>query len=231
MATLLQRLHWITHEVSSQPPSCNYFLRSLPHRTELSATELPSECSTDCFTASSQSQSYITTDGQSASQPVYLGIKHPSGAYDHIFITVRLSRVCWCGGLSLKRERVCRLQLLLVLACAVILGSESRGTRDHILLSQIRDSPNLEDHVPVFICLRNRVAQLYPQALGPLFVASYDSQGYGGGIRTRLHVTALSDFPCQLSTFGTDHTENLLYSCRGVFTSQLPSNQSRRVSL
>jgi hypothetical protein len=26
-----------------------------------------------------------------------------------------------------------------------------------------------------------------PQALGSLFVASYDSQGYGGGIRTRLH--------------------------------------------
>jgi hypothetical protein len=31
------------------------------------------------------------------------------------------------------------------------------------------------------------VAQLYPQALGSLFVASYDSQGYGGGIRPRLH--------------------------------------------
>jgi hypothetical protein len=31
------------------------------------------------------------------------------------------------------------------------------------------------------------VAQLYPQALGSLFVASYDSQGYDGGIRTRLH--------------------------------------------
>jgi hypothetical protein len=43
--------------------------------------------------------------------------------------------------------------------------------------------PNLERQVPVFISLRNRVAQ----ALGSLFVASYDSQGYGGGIRTRLH--------------------------------------------
>jgi hypothetical protein len=28
-----------------------------------------------------------------------------------------------------------------------------------------RDSPNLEDQVPVFISPRNRVAQLYPQAL------------------------------------------------------------------
>jgi hypothetical protein len=61
------------------------------------------------------------------------------------------------------------------------------GTRDHILLSQIRDSPNLEGQVPVFISPRNRVAQLYPPALGSLFVASYDSQGYGGSIRTRLH--------------------------------------------
>jgi hypothetical protein len=26
-----------------------------------------------------------------------------------------------------------------------------------------------------------------PQPLGSLFVASYDSQGYGGGIRNRLH--------------------------------------------
>jgi hypothetical protein len=31
------------------------------------------------------------------------------------------------------------------------------------------------------------VTQLYPQAMESLFVASYDSQGYGGGIRTRLH--------------------------------------------
>jgi hypothetical protein len=39
------------------------------------------------------------------------------------------------------RGRVCCLQLLLALASAVILGFESRGTRDHILLFQIRDFP------------------------------------------------------------------------------------------
>jgi hypothetical protein len=38
----------------------------------------------------------------------------------------------------------------------------------------------------------NRVAQLYPRALGSLFVASYDSQGYGGGIITRLHTASQS---------------------------------------
>jgi hypothetical protein len=75
-----------------------------------------------------------------------------------------------CVTSSLTRGWVCCLQLPLTLASAV-LRSESRGTHDHILLSQIRDSHNLEDQVPVFISRRNRVAQLYPQALGSLFVA------------------------------------------------------------
>jgi hypothetical protein len=81
---------------------------------------------------------------------------------------------------SLTRGLVCRLQLLLAFASAAILGPESRGTHDQILLSETRDSPNLEGQVLVFIPSRNRLVQLYPQALGSLFVASYDSQGYGG---------------------------------------------------
>jgi hypothetical protein len=58
------------------------------------------------------------------------------------------------------KRLVCRLQLLLALASAVIFGCESRGTRNDILLSQIRDF---------------------------LFVASYDLQGYGGGNLPRIH--------------------------------------------
>jgi hypothetical protein len=77
---------------------------------------------------------------------------------------------------TLTRGWVCRLQLLLVLASVVILRSESRETHDHPLLSQIRDSPNLEVQVPVFISPRKRVARLYPQALGSLLVTSCDSQ-------------------------------------------------------
>jgi hypothetical protein len=42
---------------------------------------------------------------------------------------------------SLTRGWVCGLQLLLVISSAVILGYESRGTHDHILLSQIRNFP------------------------------------------------------------------------------------------
>jgi hypothetical protein len=110
----------------------------------------------------SQSQSYITTDGQSASlswnkAPIW-GLRP-----DFCYCQTVAGLFMW-GALSLTRGRVCRLQLLLALASAVILGSESRGARDHILLPQIRDF---------------------------LFVASYDSQGYGGGIRPRLH-TGLS---------------------------------------
>jgi hypothetical protein len=86
--------------------------------------------------------------------------------------------------------------LLLVLASAVVLRSESRGTHDHILLSQILDSPNLEGPVLVFISSRNRVAQLYLQALVSLFVAFYDPQGYGGGIRTPLHAWAICILKC-----------------------------------
>jgi hypothetical protein len=75
------------------------------------------------------------------SQPVYLGIKNSSGTYDQIFITFRHLLVCWYGALTLTRVRVCRLQLLLALVSTVILGSESCGTRDYILLSQIWDFP------------------------------------------------------------------------------------------
>jgi hypothetical protein len=57
----------------------------------------------------------------------------------------------------------------------------------HILLSQMRESPNLEGQVPVIISSRNRVAHFYPQSLGFLSVASYDSQGYGGG-KSQSHI-------------------------------------------
>jgi hypothetical protein len=92
---------------------------------------------------------------------------------------------------SPTRKCVSCLQLLLVLDGVAFLDSESYGTHDHILLSQIRDFPKLEGQVPVFISHRNRGAQLYPQTLCSLFFASYESQGYGGGIRTRLHPDTL----------------------------------------
>jgi hypothetical protein len=85
---------------------------------------------------------------------------------------------------SLTRERVCRLHFLQTLASAVILRSESCGTLDYNLLSQIPHSLNLAGQVTVFTSPRNRIAQLCRHALSSLFAVSYDSQGDGAGIRT-----------------------------------------------
>jgi hypothetical protein len=156
---------------------------------------------------------------------VCLDVKHPSGAYNQILVAVRQLRVCWCGASSLTREWVCRLQLLLVLASAVILGSESRGTHDHILLSQIWDSPNLEGLVPVFISPRNRVALLYPQTLGSLFVSSHDSQGYGWSIRTRLHAAKIPNISrVALYSLRTDHAQKTQFYCWLAPTAQKTSH-------
>jgi hypothetical protein len=86
-------------------------------------------------------QSYITTDGQPASlswnkAPIW-GL-WPDLDY---CLTVAGLLVCWFGAPSLTRGRVCHLQLLLTFASTVIFGSESRRTRGHILLSEIRDFP------------------------------------------------------------------------------------------
>jgi hypothetical protein len=64
------------------------------------------------------------------------------------------------------------------------LNGPSHAESVTILYCLIWDSPNLEGQVPVFISSRNRVAQLYPWALGSLYIVSYDSQGYSGGILT-----------------------------------------------
>jgi hypothetical protein len=79
----------------------------------------------------------------------------PSGAHDQIFITLWQLRSFFLVGRPLWREDGCLLYMLLALASVVFLRPESLGTRDHI-------------------CLRFETS---------LFVASYDSQGHGGGIR------------------------------------------------
>jgi hypothetical protein len=97
---------------------------------------------------------------------VCLGIKHPSGANDQIFISVRNTEYVWQlhswfrGAPSLTRGRVCLLYVPLVLASAVFFGPSPLGL------------------ATVFYCLRFETS---------IFVASYNSEGHGGGIRPRLH--------------------------------------------
>jgi hypothetical protein len=83
------------------------------------------------------------------------------GSWPDIYYCLTVT-VLFCGERSLKRGWVCLLYsyMLLTLASVVFLGSESLGTRSHILLSQILDFPF------------RRLLRL---------------AGCGRGIRTRLH--------------------------------------------
>jgi hypothetical protein len=85
----------------------------------------------------SQSQSYITTDRQSASlswcqAPIW--DPHPIFLVLSLIISSQL-RVYLCGAPSLTRGLVYSFQFLMDIASAVFIGSESQGTHDHILLS------------------------------------------------------------------------------------------------
>jgi hypothetical protein len=105
------------------------------------------------------SESYVTTDSQSASlswnkAPIW-GLRPD---LDYCPTVAGLLMWAFC----LSRGQVCRLQLLLALASAVIFGSESLRARDRILLSQIRDFPFLS--LSLSLMLRPTVSR--PVCLG-----------------------------------------------------------------
>jgi hypothetical protein len=84
----------------------------------------------------SRSRSYFTTDSQSVSQSVCLGIEHPCGTCDQILFPVEMLLYEICGLVSIGRplwredgSAVCR---------AITQWSESLRTRNHTLLSHLR---------------------------------------------------------------------------------------------
>jgi hypothetical protein len=86
------------------------------------------------LSTTSQSQSHIATDGQSVS----IGTEPHLGLMTRYLILFDNYDLVFVGR-PLWRGRICLLYMLLTLAS--VFGSESLGTRDHILLSQIWDFP------------------------------------------------------------------------------------------
>jgi hypothetical protein len=88
---------------------------------------------------------------------VMLCVRHPSGAHDQTSITVGQLRVYWCGAPSLTRVWFC------CWSSAAQLFSNLRPTIHYCL--KFETPPTWRAKSP-YLSPRNRVAQLYPRALG-----------------------------------------------------------------
>jgi hypothetical protein len=65
------------------------------------------------------------------SQPLCIGVKHPSGVQDQIYVSQTVAGLFTWSALSDERMGL-SFTIAAGLASEVILGSESRGTHDHI---------------------------------------------------------------------------------------------------
>jgi hypothetical protein len=142
----------------------------------------------------SQSQSHIATGGQWVSKLWYWA---PSGAHDEIFISVWQLRSCFRGAPSLTRGRVCLLYVPLPLPAQPSSGPSPLGL------------------ATVFYCLRFETS---------LFVASYDSQDHGGGIRPRDHTGGILGFKNELFyNFGRNEwrTPHWTFNCQAPVVTEI----------
>jgi hypothetical protein len=128
-------------------------------------------------------KSKLSYDRRSVGQSVLVSGHHHGPWPIFLFLEIFLTQlwVYYFVTCSLARDRVCNLLL------QSLSGLSPAGLKTIFYCPNFWDSLNLKGQAPVFMFHRNRVAQLYPRALGSLIVASYDLHGNGGGILTRLH--------------------------------------------
>jgi hypothetical protein len=136
------------------------------------------------------------------SWPVCLGVEHPSGAYDQIFITVRQLWVCWYGVPSLWWQNGSAIY-----NCCWLLPAQSFLC------------PSPAGLVIIFYCLRLETPQ--PGGSGPYIYIPQEQDDPvippGAVFQVNSH------FHILLYPLGTDPTENMCHMSDCVFIGPLPA--------
>jgi hypothetical protein len=142
----------------------------------------------NCFWALPEQFVLNKVEVPTVSWPVCLGVRHPSGTHDQFFFLLEISfrqfRVCYFVAPSLMRGRVCNIlyNCFWALPEQSLLG-RSPDQLGYILLSHLR-LPQLGGPGPHIYIPQEQSVPVIPPGTGFPFVASYDSQGCGGGILT-----------------------------------------------
>jgi hypothetical protein len=178
----------------------------------------------------SEGRSYFTTDGQSVIMSWY---QAPLWNLRPHIITVGMFLSEICGLVSVGRFL---WQDGSVICSVITQWSESLKTRNHTLLSHLR-LPQPGGSGSHIYTPQEQVSQLYLLALGSVYIISYDSQGYCGGILTlpqpggpgpHMYILQEQDGPVQSQSQIFDLYSKLLYDWRSVSQHFLLAQTARK---